>query len=202
MSSSVLNRRNMVQATFLGAFVGMNAALPMYLWQSNAEIAVACFIIVGYTSWLVAATWSEISDNYRAEHDLYRLPINGTGRRIVRMLLDPGFWWSLLFGGAIVTGAVWYAEFRQPVVLATTGAIWCLIAFLLNYGLTLAHPTTHCRRCGYQLSSHMDPAKPGQTLQCPECGSVWTKSELLLTDGDTAGEEAPASMSSARRRAA
>ncbi|MCZ6837233.1 MAG: hypothetical protein O7G85_15770 [Planctomycetota bacterium] len=180
ITKSVLNQGHMIQSMFLGVFVGMNAALPMYLWQSNAQVAVACFIIVGYTAWLVAATWAEIAGDFTSRHNLYALPINRPIKRFKRLLLDPGFWWSLMFGGAIITGAVWYAEFRQTPILVTTGAVWGLIAFMLNFGLTLAHPTTHCRRCGYQLISHMDPENPEQILQCPECGTAWMKNELLL----------------------
>jgi len=179
----MLNRRKMVQSAFLGAFVGMNAALPMYLWQSNTQFAVACFIIVGYTSWLVAATWSEIVASYAMRTNVDALPVNRADRRLKRMCLDMGFWWSLTFGGATVTGSVWYAGFRQMAVLLTVGAIWALVAFLLNYGLTLLTPTTRCRRCGYQLAPHMDPARGEQVLICPECGTAWKKDELLLSEG-------------------
>ena len=173
----------MVQSTFLGAFIGMNAALPMYLWQSNTQIAVACFIIVGYTSWLVSATWSDIVASYALRTNVDGLPVNRTPRRLRRMLLDAGFWWSLMFGGATVTGSVWYAGFRQTSVLVTAGVIWAMVAFLLNYGLTLLTPTTRCRRCGYQLAPHMDPARSEQVLVCPECGTAWKKDELLLGEG-------------------
>lgn len=165
---------------FMGVFIGANAALPMYLWQSNAQVAVACFVIVMYTSWLVAATWREVTDNYTVKLELHMLPVNRLDRRLLRMLLDPGFWWSLIFGGASITGAVWYAGFQQTLFLTVAGLIWSLIAFLLNFGLTLVQPTTCCRRCGYNLVSHLDPKNAGQVIRCPECGTKWSKGQLFL----------------------
>jgi len=183
----MLNRHKMVQSTFLGCFIGVNAALPMYLWQSNTQIAVACFIIVGYTSWLVSATWSEIMDSYALRTNVDGLPVNRTARRLRRLSLDMGFWWSLMFGGATVTGSVWYAGFRQMTVLVTVGVIWSMVAFLLNFGLTLLTPTTRCRKCAYELAPHMDPARPEQVMVCPECGTAWKQDELLL--GETTGKK-------------
>lgn len=165
---------------FMGVFIGANAALPMYLWQSNAQVAVACFVIVMYTSWLVAATWREIVVNYTVKQELHMLPINRVDRRLLRMLLDPGFWWSLIFGGATITGAVWYAGFQQMMFLTVAGVMWSLIAFLLNFGLTLMQPTTCCRRCGYSLVSHMDSKNSEQVICCPECGTKWSKGQLSL----------------------
>ena len=180
MSSTVLNRGRRLQTMCLGAFIGANAALPMYLWQSNTQMAVAIFIIAGYTSWMVAATWQEIVDNYTVRQELHTLPVNRIGRRLVRMIADAGFWWSIIFGGATVTGAVWYAGFQQMTVLIATGVLWSLIAVLLNYGLTLVQPTSCCRKCGYQLISQMDPSNPDEVVRCPECGTRWSKEQLFL----------------------
>ena len=109
--------------------------------------------------------------------ELRLLAINASRRRLLRLLLDPAFWWSVLFGGVTVTGSVWYAGMQIPWVLAGAGAAWALVAVSLNYELTLLQPTTRCRRCHYQLLSHLDPANPAQKVVCPECGAKRVQTE-------------------------
>lgn len=181
ISSSVLSRGASFQALVIGIFIGANAALPMYLWQSNAEMAIACFVIVGYSAWMIAATRVEIAENHSMRQYLCRIPVNKPFRRVLRMLADPGFWWSLTFGSATITGAVWYAGFRNIKILIVAGIMWGLLSVLLNFGLTLLHPTTRCRRCKYELAAHLDSKDPNQTVRCPECGRSWEKSQLLLS---------------------
>ncbi len=179
--SSVLIRGATLQAMLVGVFIGMSAALPLYLWQSNAEIAIASFIIAAYVTWMIVATRVEMAESISTRHYLYTLPCNRPWQRLWRMFMDFGFWWSLMFGGATITGALWYAGLQNTVILSCIGIIWGCLALLLNFGLTLLHPSTNCRRCGYQLASHLDPNDSKQIVRCPECGSVWEKSQLLIT---------------------
>ena len=53
--------------------------------------------------------------------------------RIARMLLDPGFWWSILFGTATITGSAWYAGLQDPTILIGVGCAWFLVAVMMNY---------------------------------------------------------------------
>lgn len=180
--SSVLIRGATLQAMLVGVFIGMSAALPLYLWQSNAEMAIASFIIAAYVTWMIVVTRVEMAESISTRHYLYTLPCNRPWQRLWRMFMDFGFWWSLMFGGATITGALWYAGLQNTVILSCTGVIWGGLAMLLNFGLTLLHPSTNCRRCGYQLASHLDPNDSKQIVRCPECGSVWEKSQLLITE--------------------
>lgn len=184
--SPILIRGATLQAMLVGVFIGMSSALPMYLWQSNAEMAIASFIIATYITWMIVATRVEMAESISTRHHLYTLPCNRSWKRLWRMLLDFGFWWSLMFGVATITGALWYAGLQDTAILTGTGIIWGCLAVLLNFGLTLLHPTTNCRRCGYQLAAHLDPNDVNQIVRCPECGSVWEQSQLLVTNTETA----------------
>lgn len=184
MPQSLLERGLSPKAMLLGLFAGANAALPMYLWQSNAQLAVACLIVVGYTVWLWAATAGEIASNMHMRQDLRLLPMNSCPRRIGRMVADGGFWWSICFGCTIVSGSAWYVGITRPDTLIGIGAAWSLVAVLLNYGLTLEHPTTRCRRCFYQLRSHFDRAAQHEKVRCPECGAHWSRADLGLIPVD------------------
>ncbi len=180
MHQSLLDRGLSMKAMTLGVFAGVNAALPMYLWQSNMQLAMACFIVVGYTVWLWAATAGQMAMDFQIRHYLMSLPMNAWHRRLGRMLAAGGFWWSLLFGCAIVTGSAWYVDIRTGDLVGGIAAGWAMVAILLNYGLTLECPSTRCRKCHYQLAPHFDIAGVGQRVRCPECGSRWSKVDLGL----------------------
>lgn len=155
--------------------------MPMYAWQSQLTQAAAVFVIVGYTTLLAAGALSQIASQEKARAYLCSLAINSPWRRIGRMVSDPGFWWTVLFGNATVAGSVWFAGMRDAVIMAGIAVAWTSTAIALSFGLTLLGPTTRCRRCGYQLAAHLDPAEPEQEVQCPECGRSWTKAQLCLT---------------------
>lgn len=176
----MLQRGLSFRTLFLGLLVGGSTALPLYLWQRDTSTAVACMIVVGYTVWLWAATTEAAADYRHMCSELRDLPFNCWWRRLGRMAGDWGFWWSTLFGCATITGSAWYVGLQDWFVLGLIGAGWGLVAVSLNYGLTLLHPTTRCRRCYYQLSAHLDPADPHQRVTCPECGARWNKIELGL----------------------
>ena len=169
-----------VRTLLLGTIIGGSAALPLYLWQHEATVAIACWIVVGYTAWLWAATAGAVSDYRHRCEDLSLMPFNSRCRRIIRMFSDVGYWWSTLFGCATVTGSAWYVGMQHPVALFGIGAGWCCVSSFLNYGLTLLHPTTRCRRCFYELAAHLDAEPAHQRVQCPECGARWSRSELGL----------------------
>jgi hypothetical protein len=179
---SILSRGMSLHALLVGVIVGANAALPIYLWQASVEVAIASFVIVGYTAWLWAAAHEAVSETELRREQLSRLSANSTPRRLCRLVADPGFWWSVVFGSATVTGGVWYAGIRESGTLVGIGAVWALIAASLNYGLTLNQPTTRCRRCKYQLAGHINADDAEQTITCPECGAHWTRHQLCLTE--------------------
>lgn len=164
--------------SLVGLVLGVCAALPMYLWQGNPQIAAACFIIVGYT----ACLWTHAHNHGVMEGlrsaELRLLPVNRVERRVIRMLLDPGFWWTVMFGCAIVTGSVWYAGLRDTLVVAGVGGVWAIIAIALSYGLTVIHPVTRCRRCGHDLSGQLAADASQRTITCPECGAKWSRAQL------------------------
>lgn len=160
--------------------VGLSAALPLYLWQMDLSVSIAGFLIAGYTARLWAATSIELAQHpARGPHR--KAPINGEWRRLGRMLLDPGFWWTLIFGCTVVTASLWYAGLQKPSLLATIGLCWSILATALSYEVTLFLPTTRCRRCRYQLASHLDLTDPFQLVTCPECGTQWTKDDMCLS---------------------
>jgi len=179
---SILSRGMTLHAMLVGVIVGVNAALPIYLWQASMEVAIAAFVIVGYTAWLWAAAHDAVSATESHRDQLRTLRANSPARRIGRLLLDPGFWWSVVFGCATVTGGVWYAGIREMATLIGIGAVWAVIAASLNYGLTLNQPTTRCRRCKYQLLGHLNADEPDQNITCPECGTRWTRAQLCLSE--------------------
>jgi hypothetical protein len=164
----------------IGLICGVSAALPMYAWQGHIPQAAAVFVIAGYTAWLAAGARGDVETQARARSFLRTLPINTSWRRLGRMVADPAFWWTLLFGNATVAGSVWFAGMRAGEVMVGIAAAWTLTAVCLSYGLTLLGPTTRCRRCGYQLAAHLDPSEPQQEVMCPECGRSWTKEQLCL----------------------
>jgi hypothetical protein len=178
--SSIISRGLNGPAIVTGLVLGLSAALPMYLWQSNVQMSIAAFVIAGYTAWLWAATHRVAMEHHHERDAVRSLSINRPARRLGRLLQDVGFWWSVAFGCATVTGSVWYAGLREPNLLAAIGGVWGLIAVSMNYSLTLLHPTTRCRRCHYQLVAHLDPEDPLQRVICPECGAEWSKSQLCL----------------------
>ena len=178
--SSLLKRGLNVRTLLLGVIIGGSAALPLYLWQHETAVAIACWIVVGYTTWLWAATAEAVSDYRHRCEDLSVMPFNNRLRRLRRMFGDVGYWWSTLFGCATVTGSAWYVGIQNPITLGGIGAGWCCVSSFLNYGLTLLHPTTRCRRCFYQLAAHLERAESKQKVQCPECGARWSKIELGL----------------------
>ena len=179
---SILSRGMTLHAVLVGIVVGLNAALPIYLWQARMEVAIAAFVIVGYTAWLWAAAHDAVSDTELRRDQLRSFTANSPWRRVGRLLRDPGFWWSLIFGSATVTGGVWYAGIRDTSTLIGIGAVWSIIAASLNYGLTLSQPTTRCRRCQYQLAAHLKADSPAPFITCPECGSQWTRQQLCLSE--------------------
>jgi ribosomal protein L40E len=103
---------------------------------------------------------------------------NSTARRIRRMLADPRFWWSVLFGAGTITVSLWYAGLRQEPILALLGGAWCMIAVCMNYGATLIPPSSRCRRCGYDLISQIHICAADGRITCPECGSRWLKGQF------------------------
>jgi len=167
-------------AAVIGLVVGLSAALPMYLWRSDPKLAVAGFVIFGYTAWLWAATRVSVSADRSAQAAVALLPINRWWRRLGRLLASAEYWWSLMFGCATVTGSLWYAGLKASATLSGIAGVWCVIALCLNFSLTLAYPTTRCRRCGYQLAGHLRFDEPDQVVKCSECGSTWTKAQLCL----------------------
>lgn len=176
----LLKRGLNIRTLLIGMIIGGTAALPLYLWQPNATVAVACWIVVGYTAWLWAAT-AEAVANYRHQCDELRMmKFNRRCRRLGRMFTDIGYWWSTLFGCATVTGSAWYVGLQNPITLGGIGLGWCMVSSFLNWGLTLLHPTTRCRRCFYQLAAHLTGAAAHERVQCPECGAKWSKIELGL----------------------
>jgi hypothetical protein len=179
---SILRRGMSLHALLVGVIVGVNAALPIYLWQARVEVAIAAFVIVGYTAWLWAATHDAVSETELRRDHLRKLSANNSWRRVGRLFSDPGFWWSVVFGSATVTGGVWYAGIRETSTLIGIGGVWALIAASLNYGLTLDQPTTRCRRCKYQLAGHLNTDGEAQHITCPECGAHWTREQLCLTE--------------------
>jgi len=78
----------------------------------------------------------------------------------------------------MVTGSVWYAGIREVVTLAGVAAAWLFIAVSLNYGLTLLHPTTRCRKCAYNLASQIAIDDGKSYVKCPECGARWSRAQL------------------------
>lgn len=167
-------------AGLIGLVSGFVAAGAMYLWQGSIELTVATFMIAGYTAslWLhLTATARRFADHYR---HLRTMEINRAPRRVRRLLADFGFWWSLIFGLAVIGGAAWYGGLHDLQTLAAIEGCWAGVTVILNYEVTVLEPTTRCRHCGYQLIGHLDPADAEQRVRCPECGRTWSKSDLCL----------------------
>lgn len=163
----------------IGLIVGLSAALPLYLWQSQVHVGVAAFVIAGYTGWLWATARLETARTESERLRLLGLPANHAWRRIGRMLGDAGFWWTLLFGTTTVTGSVWYAGVRDLMVLGAVAASWSVVAIGLSYGTTLRSPTTSCRRCRYPLQAQLALSDTTH-IRCPECGKSWSREQLTL----------------------
>lgn len=162
----------------VGLILGASVALPMYLWQSNFQIAVACFVIAGYTAFLWTQSHNHIAMTALLYGELRKLQLNSMPRRIFRMLVDLGFWWTIIVGGAIVTSTVWWAGVTQPITLGGVFGAWCFIGTCLSFGLTLMHPAAGCRRCGYDLSGHLIAEPESTVIRCPECSARWSRSQL------------------------
>ncbi|MFG0328402.1 MAG: hypothetical protein ACF8PN_00765 [Phycisphaerales bacterium] len=183
------DRNAPITTLFAATVMGGGAAAVMFAWQDSVELMCSTFFIVAYT----VGAWLQFKAlrHYTAEAlgELRRHPINRPDRRAIRLIGTLRFWWSIVFGTVIVITSAWYAGLRDLYGLAWVATGWTLIAFLLNYEMTILFPTTRCRKCDYQLMPQLDPKDPEQIVQCPECGSKWTKSELFLTRVVTA--EAP-----------
>jgi len=110
--------------SLVGLIIGACGALPMYLWQMSIQAAVACFIIAGYTAWSWAHVHNQSIMRGLLNGELRSLAINRPARRAGRLVVDPGFWWTLVFGGIMVTGSVWYAGIREVVTLAGVAALF------------------------------------------------------------------------------
>jgi len=159
--------------------MGLSAAIPMYLWQSNIGIAAAAFVIPGYTAWLWTHSHNQSVMRGVFTSELRALSLNSASRRIVRMLCDPGFWWNILFGGTIVCASVWYAGLHDPLATSGVAAAWVMIAISLRFGLTLVRPSTHCRRCAYDLTVQIAAsAESNAVIACPECNAKWSRAQL------------------------
>ncbi|MFW5652597.1 MAG: hypothetical protein ACOC0P_01010 [Planctomycetota bacterium] len=167
-------------AILLGLTIGLASSVAVYWWQRTTEISVATCIIMGYT----AAIWLRLRAGSQGSVQLKRhlrtLPVNDTPRRLRRLFSDGEFWSALGFGVVLIGGAAWHGGLRDPMTLSAILSAWVLITIVLDYDLTLLEPTTRCRRCQYQLASHMDVDDPDQIVQCPECGAAWTKRDLCL----------------------
>lgn len=181
--------------SLVGLVLGVCAAIPLYLWQGSPQIAIASFVIVGYTGWLWAHAFNHASLASTLGGELRSLSINSHSRRVVRLLLDPGFWWSMLFGGIMVSGSVWYAGVREAMVISAVAVSWGFIALCLSYGYTLIHPTSNCRRCGYDLRGQLAADQLARVVQCPECGAKWSRWQVMTH------EPAPRVSKSLRRAA-
>lgn len=162
----------------VGLILGICAALPMYLWQLNVEIAAASFVVVGYTAWLWTHAHNHALWSGALYAELRRLPVNAPARRTWRMLIDPGFWWTIVFGGLVVSGSVWYAGMRESLIVAGIAGVWCLIAACLRFGLTIVRPTSRCRRCGYDLTGQLAMTEESRAIVCSECGARWSRAQL------------------------
>lgn len=152
----------------------------MYAWQSSIELSVSTFMIAGYTAslWLhLSATARRYGSHY---HHLKQMEINRISLRIRRMLTDFAFWWSLMFGLAVIGGAAWYGGLRSTTTIGWIELCWALVTLFLNFEVTVLEPTTRCRHCGYQLIGQLDPSDAAQRVRCPECGKTWSKSDLCL----------------------
>lgn len=158
--------------------LGLSAAVPMYLWQGSAPAAIATLMIVGYTGWLWAATARSVASDVDQRAQLRLLSINHPTLRVTRMILDPAFWWSLVFGAAMVAGSLWYVGLRDHMTIGLLAGAWSLIAVCLSYGMSLRCPTTRCRSCGYQLIGQLASEPTSERVRCPECGMRWSRKDL------------------------
>ncbi len=161
-------------------------AVAMHLGPAaRAEVIAAAFVIVGYSTWMGLSSWRDACEDVTWRRYLASLPANRPAARVRRLAREPRFWWSLLAGAALVTIGVWRAGVEQPVILTALGIGWSAVAGVLNYELTLLHPTTRCRDCHYELAGHLDASRPEQKITCPECGRLWRKSDLCLVAAES-----------------
>ncbi|MCL4209367.1 MAG: hypothetical protein HRU76_14290 [Phycisphaeraceae bacterium] len=181
--------------SLVGLVLGVSAAIPLYLWQGSPQIAIASFVIVGYTGWLWAHSFNHAALASTLSRELRSMSINRHSRRVGRMLLDPGFWWTMLFGGLMVSGSVWYAGVRDPAVVTAVAASWGFIALCMSYGYTLVHPTSNCRRCGYDLRGQLASDPEAGVVRCPECSAKWSRWQVVAQD------QAPSIVRTVRRAA-
>ena len=163
-----------------GLTIGLSASVILYFWQSSINLSVAAFVIVAHTVTVALHFHGAAMLDVHLRREMSVMRINHFDRRVGRMLADPYFWWSLVFGTGSITLACWFAGLRNPTVLTLIGCAWGGIAVILGYDVTLLYPTTRCRACGYQLIGLLDQSNPGQRLTCPECGRRWTKAQLCL----------------------
>jgi hypothetical protein len=166
--------------TFGSVVIGVAAGGGLYFWQQNVQLAIAAFVIVAHAATVFIHFHRAALLDVNMRRELGRMQINTTSRRVLRLLGDPYFWWSLFFGVATIDIACWFAGLHDPVKLALIGLAWGIISVMLGFDLTLLYPTTRCRHCGYQLIGLLDYTDPSQTLTCPECGRTWTKAQLCL----------------------
>jgi len=118
-----------------------------------------------------------------------RAAINRRHRRVARMFVDLRFWVSTAAGIAVIAGTLWHLGLRTATVLALVGTGWLLLSMLLNYGSTLLRSTSHCRTCGYELGDHLGRCGDHASIQCPECATIWARSDLELGGSPIADDE-------------
>ncbi|MCK4872643.1 MAG: hypothetical protein KAS72_07950 [Phycisphaerales bacterium] len=166
--------------TASGLVVGLSAALLLYLWQANIQLAIATFVIVTHAATVAVHCHNAAMIDVRLRRELSQMHVNAPHLRLARMVIDLYFWWSMCFGIGSIMVACWFAGLRLPSVLVLIAIAWAIISVMLGYGTTLLYPTTRCRICGYQLIGQLDQTNPDQRLTCPECGHRWTKVQLCL----------------------
>ena len=165
--------------SLVGLVIGLSSAFLVYLWQWNVEISAATFVILGYTAWLWTHAHNHSVMRGVLTAELRALPLNALPRRTRRMLLDPGFWWNVIFGGTLVTGSIWYAGLKEIMPMFGLAAAWLMVAASLRFGLTLVRPSELCHRCGYDLRGHLASVfDVNQVIVCPECSARWSRSQL------------------------
>lgn len=174
-----------VSPPLIGLIFGISTAIPMYLWQSSIESAIATFLIAGYIAFVGLASHNDIAHLAQHRSQLRLMSCNRLSRRVKRLALMPGFWWNVCFGGGIVTGSLWYAGLQDPGALAQVGGAWFAIAVCLNYGASMLHPTTRCRHCGYQLVGQLAASPGAPRVRCPECGRKATLADMGVHVGQS-----------------